>query len=144
MGVEPYLVASSLEAALAQRLVRVLCENCKEEDRSPQTLAFRDEIGLPPDRPLFRAVGCETCRQTGYFGRRALFELMDMTDDIRQIILHTSSTGEVRKAAQRAGLRTLSEDGWRVVLEGATSVDEVLRVTKAGRENGWGGPANGE
>jgi type II secretory ATPase GspE/PulE/Tfp pilus assembly ATPase PilB-like protein len=139
MGVEPYLVASSLEAALAQRLVRVLCERCKQEDRSAKAVAVREQIDFPPDRPLYEAVGCEACRQTGYHGRRAVFELMDMNDDIRQLVLRSSATGDIRKAAQRTGMPTLNEDGWRIVAEGATTVDEVLRVTKAGRVNGAGG-----
>ena len=136
MGVEPYLVASSLEMALAQRLVRVLCRECKAEDTSPAALAFRHEIGLPADRPIYRAVGCEVCRQTGFYGRRAVFELMDMNDEIRELILKTSSAGEIRETARRYGLRSLSEDGWRLVAEGVTTLEEVLRVTRDERQNG--------
>ncbi|MBM3336015.1 Flp pilus assembly complex ATPase component TadA, partial [Candidatus Sumerlaeota bacterium] len=136
MGIEPYLVASSLEAAVAQRLVRVLCPHCKQVDNSPKALSFRDEIGLSANQELFRAVGCQECRQTGYSGRRAVFELMDMDEDVRQLVLRTSSTGEIRKIAQQHGLRTLRQDGWRIVAEGETTIDEVLRVTKAGRDEG--------
>ena len=136
MGVEPYLVASSLEAVFAQRLVRVLCPKCKKEDNSPKALAFKQEIGLSPDQPLYRAVGCESCRQTGFHGRRGVFELMDMNDEIRELILRARSTGEVREVARRTGLRSLSEDGWRLVGEGATTVAEILRVTKDERLNG--------
>ena len=130
MGVEPYLVASSLEGVLAQRLVRVLCLRCKEEDRSPQARSFGRDIGLSPDRPLYRAVGCPACRQTGYHGRRGIFELMKMNEEIRRLILENRSSGEIREVARRAGLRSLSEDGWRLVREGVTTVDEVLRVSK--------------
>jgi len=136
MGVEPYLVASSLEAVLAQRLVRVLCEECKEEDASPTAQAFKKQMGFPPDQVLYRAVGCEACRQTGFFGRRGVFEMMELNDEIRQLILIARSSGEIREVARRHGLRTLSEDGWRLVREGATTVDEVLRVTKDERLNG--------
>ena len=136
MGVEPYLVASSLETVVAQRLVRVLCEKCKEEDRSPKLLAFREEIGLPAGQPLYRAVGCKACRQTGYYGRRAVFEMMPLNEEIREMILGESSAGQIREVARRYGLRTLSEDGWRLVGEGVTTVDEVLRVTKDERLNG--------
>jgi general secretion pathway protein E/type IV pilus assembly protein PilB len=136
MGIEPYLVASSLEAVLAQRLVRVLCPSCKAEDSSPKAVAFRARIGLPADRPYYRAVGCEACRRTGFHGRRALFEMMDLNDEIRQLILSSHSSGEIRDTACRFGLRMLSDDGWRVVMEGATTVDEVLRVTKDSRLNG--------
>jgi len=136
MGVEPYLVASSLEAVLAQRLVRVLCTQCKKRDSSPKALAFKKEIGLPADLPLYLAVGCESCRQTGFHGRRAVFELMDLNEEIRQMILAAHSTGQIREIARRYGLRSLREDGWRLLGEGATTVEEVLRVTKDERMNG--------
>jgi type II secretion system protein E len=138
MGVEPYLVASALEGVLAQRLVRVLCPRCKEVDTSPAALAFKESIGLPADLPLYRAVGCEQCRNTGFYGRRGTFELMAMNDEIRQLILASRSSGEIREVARRSGLRTLTEDGWRLVSEGATTVDEVLRVTKDERVNSNG------
>ena len=136
MGVEPYLVASSLEAVLAQRLVRLLCEECKQEDGSPNATAIKEEFELPADRPVYRAVGCMACRQTGYHGRRGVFEMMNMNDEIRHMMLRGCSTGEVREAARRDGLRTLSEDGWRLVIEGVTTPDEILRVTKTHSTNG--------
>ena len=139
MGVEPYLLSSAVECAIAQRLVRVLCPECKEEDVSPAAIAFKTEIGLDPDQRLYRAVGCEACRQTGFHGRRALFEIMILNDEIRQLVLTTHSTGEIREAARRGGLRPLSEDGWRLVRESATTVDEVLRVTKDENLNGIAG-----
>jgi len=142
MGVEPYLVASSLEAVQAQRLVRVLCSGCKTEDKSPKALAFKKEIGLPDELPLYLAVGCEACRQTGFHGRRGVFEFMDLNDEIRQLILTAHSTGTIREVTRRYGLRSLREDGWRVVGEGATTVAEVLRVTKGDQTNGVV-PANG-
>jgi len=135
MGVEPYLVASSLESVLAQRLVRVLCPHCKEEDRSAKAEYYRERIGMPPEQPLYRPTGCRFCRQTGYHGRRGVFELMELNDEIRQMILKDCSSGEIREAARRNGLRFLSEDGWRLVAEGATTVDEVLRVTKDEKVN---------
>lgn len=143
MGVEPYLVASALEASLAQRLVRVLCRHCKEEDTAHTAKAFKDEIGLAPNTALYRAVGCEACRYTGFHGRRGVFELMTLNDEIREMILRNRSTGEIREAARRAGLRSLSEDGWRVVGEGDTTVDEVLRVTKDERMTHSGVYVNG-
>ena len=136
MGVEPYLVASSLEAVLAQRLVRVLCKECKTIDNSPKADAIRKEIGLSSDQPLYRAVGCQSCRQTGYQGRRGVFEMMNMNDEIRQMILKDCSSGEIREVARRGGMHSLSEDGWRLVREGVTTVAEVLRVTKDERQNG--------
>src|SRR6058998_1425230 len=130
MGVEPYLVASSLEAVLAQRLVRVLCPQCKKEDTSPATQALKAELEFPASVPIYRAVGCRECRQTGYHGRRAIFEWMDSNNEIRQLILKNASSDIIGAAARRAGMRTLAEDGWRLVRAGATTPEEVLRVTK--------------
>lgn len=130
MGVEPYLVASSLEAVMAQRLVRVLCNHCKQPDTSPAAQAFKAELEFPADVPIYRSVGCRECRQTGYFGRRAIFEWMDSNNEIRQMILKNTAADQLRAAARREGMRTLSEDGWRLVRLGATTAEEVLRVTK--------------
>ncbi len=130
MGVEPYLVASSLEAVLAQRLVRVLCAHCKQEDTSPTAQAFKAQLELPGDVAIYRALGCRECRQTGYHGRRAIFEWMDSNNEIRQLILKNSSSDIIREAARRAGMRTLADDGWRLVRQGVTTPEEVLRVTK--------------
>ncbi len=130
MGVEPYLVASSLEAVLAQRLVRVLCPHCKQEDTSPQAQSFKAELEFPANAPIFRAVGCRECRQTGYHGRRAIFEWMDSSNEIRAMILKNCSSDQIAQAARRGGMRTLSEDGWRLVRMGVTTPEEVLRVTK--------------
>ena len=131
MGVEPYLVASSLEAVLAQRLVRVLCTHCKQVDESPAARAFKTQVGIPANTTIYRSVGCRECRQTGFFGRHAIFEWMDSDDEIRQLILKSSSSDVIRDAARRAGLRTLAEDGWRLVRLGITTVEEVLSVTTA-------------
>ena len=141
MGIEPYLVASSLEAVLAQRLIRVLCPECKEEDRSSKTQAFKEKMELPSDHPIFHAVGCHSCRQTGYRGRRGVFELMELDEEIRQLILRACSAGEIREIARRHGMRTLNEDGLRLIEEGITTLDEVLRVTKSDHSNEWM-PAN--
>ena len=130
MGVEPYLVASSLEAVLAQRLVRVLCTHCKQPDTSPPTQVLKTQVGIPAGTTVFRSVGCRECRNTGYHGRHAIFEWMDVDNDVRQLVLKNCSAGEIADAARRNGLRTLSEDGWRLVRLGITTPEEVLRVTK--------------
>ena len=127
MGVEPYLVASSVDAILAQRLVRVLCPHCKEPDDSTET---REVLG--DTIQAFRGVGCEQCRQTGFSGRRAIFELMDMREDLRRLVMEGCSAGQLREAARAFGWCSLYEDGLRVVGEGATTLAEVLRVCKAG------------
>ena len=131
MGVEPYLVASSLEAVLAQRLVRTLCRHCKQVDESPTTKAIRAQLGIPPETTLYQSVGCRECRNTGFHGRRAVFEWMDSDNEIRQLCLRNGSTDQIRDAARRAGMKTLAEDGWRLVRLGVTTVDEVLSVTTA-------------
>jgi general secretion pathway protein E/type IV pilus assembly protein PilB len=130
MNVEPYLVASSLEAVLAQRLVRVLCPKCKTPDTSVKVAAFKAQYGIPASTPVFKTVGCEDCRQTGYTGRHGIFEMMDMSNDIRQMIMKNCSSGQIREVAIKEGMTSLSEDGWRLVRLGITTPEEVLRVTK--------------
>ena len=140
MGVEPYLVASSLEAVVAQRLVRVICPDCKESYRPPQLKALRDEFG--PDVPdlLQRGAGCRRCQGTGYRGRTGIFELMPVTEPIRGLVLQRTSTRDVRRQALADGMLSLRQDGWRHVLAGHTTVEEVLRVTKDERMHVNGAP----
>src|SRR6185369_9233142 len=99
MGVEPYLVASSLEAVLAQRLVRVLCVHCKRQDLSPAALAFKAQVGIPAEAIIYHSVGCRECRHTGFMGRHAIFEWMDTDNEIRELILKHASSDLVRDAA---------------------------------------------
>jgi type II secretion system protein E len=131
MGVEPYLVASSLEAVLAQRLVRVLCKHCKQEDHSPAAEAYKIQLGISKETVLYKSVGCRECRNTGFFGRQAIFEWMDIDNEIRKLVLKEGSNDLIREAARRGGMRTLAEDGWRLVAKGNTTVEEVLSVTTA-------------
>jgi len=131
MGVEPYLVASSLEAVLAQRLVRVLCNHCKQEDSSPAAQAFKAQVGIPADNVIYKSVGCRECRNTGFYGRHGIFEWMDSDNEIRELILKHASSDAIRDAARRSGMRTLADDGWRLVRLGLTTVEEVLSVTTA-------------
>src|SRR5262245_32816754 len=131
MGVEPYLVASSLEAVLAQRLVRVLCKQCKQPDDSPTANALKAQLGIPANTTIYKSVGCRDCRNTGFFGRHAIFEWMDSDNEIRQLVLNRASTDQIRDAARKQGMRTLAEDGWRMVRLGITTVEEVLSVTTA-------------
>jgi type II secretion system protein E len=130
MKVEPYLVASSLEAVLAQRLVRVLCPHCKVEDTSHTTVAIKQQLGFPADLKVYKAVGCRECRNTGYHGRHAIFEWMDMNPQIQEKILKNASAGEIREIAIQHGMRSLSDDGWRLVGQGITTPEEVMRATK--------------
>ena len=130
MGIEPYLVASSLEGVLAQRLIRTLCTHCRVVDTSERVQALRESLKMAPETVLYQATGCRECRQTGYHGRRAVFEMMAISHPIRQKILQHCSSGELKQIAQKEGMRTLSQDGWRLVEAGVTTPDEILRVTK--------------
>jgi type II secretion system protein E len=131
MGVEPYLVASSLEAVLAQRLVRVLCKHCKEPDNTPTAMTLKEQIGIPANAVIYKSVGCRECRNTGFYGRHAIFEWMDTDNEIRQLVLKSASSDQIRDAARKQGMKTLAEDGWRMVRLGMTTVEEVLSVTTA-------------
>ena len=131
MGVEPYLVASSLEAVLAQRLVRVLCKHCKQPDNSPTAQSLKAQLGIPANAVIYKSVGCRECRNTGFYGRHAIFEWMDSDNEIRQLVLKNASSDQIRDAARKQGMKTLAEDGWRLVRLGMTTVEEVLSVTTA-------------
>jgi len=131
MQVEPFLVGSSLVGVLAQRLVRVLCGECREAyEATPEELA---EIGVShPGRPveLYRPVGCQACSQTGYHGRLAIFELMLVDDEIRNMVSSNIDAKTIKHKAVSNGMGTLRADGARKVLKGITSVAEVLRATE--------------
>ncbi len=135
MGVEPFLVASSLIGVLAQRLVRVLCPHCKEpyvptrEEREQAGLtdAILARAGNPAH--LYKAVGCPACNQTGYQGRTGIYELMMVDDDIRQLILKNVDSTTIKSTAVERGMLTLLEDGARKVRCGDTTIAEVLSVT---------------
>ena len=130
MGVEPFLVASTVAGVMSQRLVRLLCDSCKE----PYT---PDPDDMPSDfpwdaldgRPLYRATGCRECRQVGYRGRLGIFELMQTNDEVRTLANARASSWEMRKVAIETGMHTLRMDAWRKAVDGRTSVDEVYRNT---------------
>jgi type II secretory ATPase GspE/PulE/Tfp pilus assembly ATPase PilB-like protein len=100
-------------------------------DDSPAAQAFKAQVGIPANTTIYRSVGCAECRQTGFYGRRAIFEWMDSNNAIRELILKSASSDQIGDAARRAGMRTLAEDGWRLVRMGVTTVEEVLSVTTA-------------
>jgi general secretion pathway protein E/type IV pilus assembly protein PilB len=133
MGVEPFLVSSTVEGVMAQRLVRVLCQECREAfpptpDEAPEDFPWH-QLRLGGGR-CYRAVGCRACRGTGYSGRVGLYELLVTDDEIRHLASCREPAGVIKKAAVRAGMCTLRQDGWEKVLQGITTIDEVLRVTK--------------
>ncbi len=130
MGVEPYLVASSLEMVAAQRLVRLICPKCKEEMPRDEVAKLQAEFGKEVPSVLYRGAGCRNCQNSGYRGRQGVFEMMPITDDIRALILERASSREIRKVAIQQGMTSLRDDGWRLIREGRTTAEEVLRSTK--------------
>jgi len=130
MGMEPYLVASSLETVLAQRLVRVICKHCREPRAPAELDALRTQMGAELPDVLYYGAGCRECLGTGFRGRTAIIEMMVMTEEIRGLLLDRASAGEMRKVAVRNGMRSLRDDGWRHVRQGHTTIEEVMRVTK--------------
>jgi len=128
MGIEPYLVSSTLIGSMAQRLVRKLCNICKESYK-PNLKKVPSDLILTEEDHLYRATGCDACRQTGYKGRSGVYELMLMNDEIANLITHRAPTYEVVAAARKNGLRLLREDGWLKVKRGITDVNEVVRNT---------------
>jgi general secretion pathway protein E len=131
MGIEPFLVASTVEGIMAQRLVRRLCKHCKEAYKPT-------EQDVPPDfpweklgdNPLYRAVGCRECRGVGYTGRMGIYELLVTNEEIKQLAHDRASSFVIRRAALKAGMKTLRADAWRKAVEGVSTVEEVLRATK--------------
>jgi general secretion pathway protein E/type IV pilus assembly protein PilB len=133
MGVEPFLVASTVEAVMAQRLLRRLCRECREAYTPAREELPRDfpwELLEEQGGKLYRAVGCRSCREIGYAGRQGIYELCPTTDAVRQLAHDRASAWEIRQAALKGGMRTLRQDAWDKAISGITTVDEVLRVTK--------------
>jgi len=133
MGVEPYLVSSSVEAFVAQRLVRLICPQCKEEDwQVPDTV--RQEMAISLKIPtaqvkVFHGRGCEMCNKTGYYGRTAIYEILQMDESIRSMLTSKPSNEYVKHAAMKNGMATLRQNGWQCVAAGITTVSEVLYVS---------------
>jgi general secretion pathway protein E len=132
MGVEDYLLTSTVNAVVAQRLVRVLCERCRVPyEPLAETLAKTGLARVAAGSPavLYRPTGCPACNGTGYRGRTAVLELMVMSDRIRRLVLSHAQATEIQRAAREEGMRTMYEDGLRKALVGATTIEEVMRVT---------------
>jgi type IV pilus assembly protein PilB len=131
IGVQPFLVASSIRAIMAQRLVRRLCKNCKQPGELTETelRALRIEPGQLRDAQVMKPIGCEQCRQIGYKGRMGIFEIFAIDDEVRHMINKRNSTLMLRQRARELGMRTLREDGIRKILAGLTSADEIISST---------------
>ncbi len=138
MGIEPFLVATSVEAVLAQRLVRTICKHCKEEQKVEKT--FLRKIGFPEadidTAKVYHGVGCDECHQLGYQGRLGIYELLVVDESIRPLILDRAPATTISKTAIAGGMRTLRTDGWEKVKAGITTIEEVLRVTQTEEHQG--------
>ncbi len=131
MGIEPFLVGSSIDCVLAQRLVRRLCGKCRQPYHpTAESLATAGIPSAPADPPptLYRAVGCRVCSKTGYQGRLALHEVMQVTETIERMAVERASAEAIGRVAREQGMRTLRDDGMAKVLRGDTSMEEILRV----------------
>jgi general secretion pathway protein E/type IV pilus assembly protein PilB len=134
MGIEPFLIASSVRAFLAQRLVRTLCSNCAQPAGDDYAEAYLEKIGYPVERrgDLRKAVGCRDCRNTGYRGRMAIVEICTISQKMQELITEHASSQRLRKAAEEDGMVPLREYGWQKVSQGLTTLEEVLNVTATG------------
>ena len=132
MGIEPFLIASSVEGLVAQRLVRRLCSKCRKPWKIDE--AFLDGIGFPKERlhegTIYEAGSCEECRGTGFRGRTGIYEILVISDHIRPLVVARASSSIIKAEAIKRGMRTLREDGWTKVLKGVTTLEEVLRVSE--------------
>ncbi len=131
LGMEPFLLTATLEGIVAQRLVRRICTRCKEEYTPTEEMLL--QLNLTPDdvagRKFYRGVGCEYCRNTGYSGRTAMFEIMMLDDNVRELVMKRSSTNLLRQAARKRGMRTLRETGLLAIFDGQTTIEEVVSQT---------------
>jgi type II secretion system protein E len=132
MGIEPFLIASSVEAVMAQRLVRTICPHCKTEQKVDHDYLRR--IGFPEadmeTAKFWRGAGCENCRQQGYQGRKGIYELLIVTEALRPLVMNRANASTIAQRAIENGMRTLRVDGWNKVKAGTTTIEEVLRVTQ--------------
>ncbi len=134
MGVKPFLVASSIQAIMAQRLVRVICKKCRVVDENPDPHHLK-LLGIDPaetkKRPVYKGAGCSACSNSGYKGRLGIFEMIELNAEIRELAFKRAPTNELRKCARASGMRTLTQDGILKIFKGTTTAEEVSRITQA-------------
>ncbi len=134
MQVEPYLVASTIEGVIAQRLARRVCQNCCEmyhpAEQQLKEFFGHNAINIDSNLSIPRAVGCRECRERGYRGRIGIFEVLVMSEELRTMTLEHTSTNQLRRTAIKGGMKTLRDDGWRKVVAGHTTIDEIIRLTQ--------------
>ena len=133
MGIQPFMICATVEAILAQRLVRRVCTKCREEAEVSSSMLF--DLGMKEEdiqgKTFYKGTGCENCNNTGYKGRIALFELMVLNDTLREMVMSNASTDELRDEATKFGMIPLREFGIAVAADGITTLDEVIRETVA-------------
>lgn len=132
MGVEPYLITSTVECFIAQRLVRIVCPQCRQSVKISQEMMreFALEITIDPETTIYESKGCEACGFTGYSGRQAIYEFLICDEQIRQLVMERCAASRIKKKAVERGMKTLRQAGWEKVLKGLTSPQEVIRVTQ--------------
>ncbi len=134
MGIKPFLVASAIQAIMAQRLVRVICSECKTEDTNPDSQTLK-QLGFTEDelagKMIYKGAGCQRCGNSGYRGRLGIFEMVVLSTEMRELAFKKAPTSEVRAAAKRAGMKSLLEDGKDKILRGITTPEDLLRITQA-------------
>jgi type IV pilus assembly protein PilB len=139
MGVKPFLVASSIQAVMAQRLIRIICDDCKEEYPDPDPRLLR-LLGFRPEElkghTFYRGRGCNSCGGTGYHGRQGIFELMQMDTAMRELAFNRAPLNEMRKAARASGMRGLLEDGRMKIMAGRTTPEELVQITQTAELTG--------
>ncbi len=131
LGLDPYLIAATMEGVVGQRLIRRICPKCKEEFAPTEEMLM--ELELTPEdvegKTFYKGRGCDNCMNSGYRGRMAIFEIMLLDDNLRDLIIKKVSTNVLRSEARKKGMRTLRESGLLSIYDGATSIDEVVRAT---------------
>lgn len=134
MGVKPFLVASSIQAIMAQRLVRVICKKCRVVDENPNPYFLR-LLDIEPEQvkehPVYKGAGCSACQNTGFKGRLGIFEMLEMNTELRELAFKRAPTTELRKAAKAGGMRALTQDGKLKIFKGITTAEEVARIAQA-------------
>lgn len=139
IGVEPYLIASSVTALIAQRLVRLICPECKKEDKTklPEIRKLiASSLGIKDSEvKIYRGEGCKKCNSTGYYGRTAIYEILPINEEIRELVLAKASSTKVKKVALEHGMYSLNQNGWQKVIKGLTTFEEVMKTTLAEEED---------
>ncbi len=134
MGIKPFLVASAVQAIMAQRLVRVICQECRVEDPQPDMMILK-VLGFTEDelvgKKVFRGAGCKRCNNSGYRGRKGIFEMLEMNSELRDLAFNRSTASKLRTAARASGMKTLLDDGKLKILLGVTTPEELVRITQA-------------